>query len=239
MRESASEGTGPRLAIVATPNANGPSTPTIDAIAMATAAAVRAAEQAGVSSLGLPILATGALGFPLDVAAATAVPTAIAIAIARRPLRQVLFFAKDGVDRLAIASAATADPHRQVIEYFTSPVAQPTELTGGVSKDWVDPRGFIPPAEDRLGVAAYVSMLATVISDQTTPTPLAVGVFGEWGSGKSFFMSMVRCRVVELSESGNPAYCANRSLKPRNRPPRFCKRTWTGRRRPGRPEYVT
>jgi hypothetical protein len=46
-----------------------------------------------------------------------------------------------------------------------------------------------------MGVAPYVSMLATVICDRDTKMPLSVGVFGEWGSGKSYFMGLLRGRI--------------------------------------------
>ncbi|MCE6997845.1 KAP family NTPase [Saccharothrix sp. S26] len=56
-------------------------------------------------------------------------------------------------------------------------------------------------------MATYASMLAAVIAERATPTPLSVGVFGDWGSGKSFFMGMLRGRIGELAESGSPKYC--------------------------------
>ncbi|MBW4718649.1 P-loop NTPase fold protein [Saccharothrix obliqua] len=69
------------------------------------------------------------------------------------------------------------------------------------------PAASIPLAHDRLGVGTYVSMLATVIAERATPTPLSIGVFGEWGSGKSFFMGMVRGQVDELAGSGSARFC--------------------------------
>ncbi|MGH2900218.1 MAG: P-loop NTPase fold protein, partial [Solirubrobacteraceae bacterium] len=37
---------------------------------------------------------------------------------------------------------------------------------------------------------------------RTTATPLSIGVFGAWGSGKSFFMRRVKDRVASLAETG-------------------------------------
>jgi hypothetical protein len=71
----------------------------------------------------------------------------------------------------------------------------------------VDPNSGIPLSRDQLELAPYVSMLATVIVDQRTPTPLSVGLFGEWGSGKSYFMGLLRGQVEALAASGQPGYC--------------------------------
>ena len=42
-------------------------------------------------------------------------------------------------------------------------------------------------------------MLASVIANKDTPLPLSIGLFGEWGSGKSFFMGRLRQQIAELS----------------------------------------
>jgi hypothetical protein len=78
------------------------------------------------------------------------------------------------------------------------------ELAGGVSADLVSERG-IPLGEDRLGVRNYVTMLATVMVREDTPLPLSIGLFGEWGAGKSYFMGLLRGEVDRLA--GRPPYC--------------------------------
>jgi len=52
---------------------------------------------------------------------------------------------------------------------------------------------------DRLGTAAEVEVLASVLLARDTPLPLAVGLFGDWGSGKSFFMAHLYERMAELA----------------------------------------
>jgi hypothetical protein len=84
--------------------------------------------------------------------------------------------------------------------------AEIVELAGGYSRDTVDDAERIPLTEDRLGVGTYVSMLATVIARRDTPLPLSVGLFGEWGSGKSYFMGLLRDKIQTLSDSGDEAY---------------------------------
>jgi peptidoglycan hydrolase-like protein with peptidoglycan-binding domain len=55
-------------------------------------------------------------------------------------------------------------------------------------------------AADRLGTAAEVEVLASVLLARDTPLPLAIGLFGDWGSGKSFFMAHMQERIAELAD---------------------------------------
>ncbi len=78
------------------------------------------------------------------------------------------------------------------------------ELAGGVASDLVDPTRGIPLSEDHLGVGVYAEMLAAVIAARETPTPLSVGLFGAWGSGKSSFMGLLRHQISECAATGDP-----------------------------------
>jgi nucleoside phosphorylase len=60
-----------------------------------------------------------------------------------------------------------------------------------------DPDSTFGP--DLLGIRADVNAFASVIAAHTTSPPLSIGVFGEWGYGKSFFMRQVRDRVAEIA----------------------------------------
>ncbi len=53
---------------------------------------------------------------------------------------------------------------------------------------------------DLLGITPDVEALANLIAARTVSPPLAVGLFGEWGSGKTFFMNMLRKEVTRLAE---------------------------------------
>jgi hypothetical protein len=45
--------------------------------------------------------------------------------------------------------------------------------------------------EDHLGVAGWANQLAELIALRETKLPLAIGLFGNWGSGKSHFMNLI------------------------------------------------
>ena len=57
-------------------------------------------------------------------------------------------------------------------------------------------------AEDftkRLEIDPDVDALATLIAARAVQPPLSVGLFGDWGSGKTFFMRRLSGRVAELA----------------------------------------
>ncbi len=57
--------------------------------------------------------------------------------------------------------------------------------------------------DDQLGVAGEVNALCEVVVDRDVSPPLAVGLFGPWGSGKSFFMDMMRERIDARTKNRN------------------------------------
>jgi hypothetical protein len=56
-----------------------------------------------------------------------------------------------------------------------------------------------PGAEDLLGIQPEVDAFAYLLASRGLVPPLAVGLFGDWGSGKSFFMRSVRRRIEEIT----------------------------------------
>jgi hypothetical protein len=65
-----------------------------------------------------------------------------------------------------------------------------------------------PDGDDLLGVQPSVDALAAIISARVVQPPLSIGLFGSWGSGKSFFMRRLERRVEEVTgqarDSGRP-----------------------------------
>jgi hypothetical protein len=67
--------------------------------------------------------------------------------------------------------------------------------------------------EDRLDVSRYARAFATVIAAQRVNPPFSVGIFGDWGSGKSFFMRLMSehtqklCALADKGEDGKRLFC--------------------------------
>lgn len=59
---------------------------------------------------------------------------------------------------------------------------------------------------DYLEIDKDVNAFAKVIAAKSFEPPLAIALFGKWGSGKSFFMKKLKNRIVDLSENNN-SYC--------------------------------
>lgn len=65
--------------------------------------------------------------------------------------------------------------------------------------------------DDLLGIDREVDALCSIVVARDVRPPLSIGLFGDWGSGKSFFMRRMQRRVDDLSEraraSETTAYC--------------------------------
>jgi KAP family P-loop domain len=107
----------------------------------------------------------------------------------------------------AAADVATkaAPPDDEAASGAEADVSVAFGLQGGTSSDAVDPTLGIPLAHDQLGIGVYVGMLATLIADSGTP-PVSIGLFGEWGAGKSYFMGLLREQVSVLTRSPGGRY---------------------------------
>ena len=53
---------------------------------------------------------------------------------------------------------------------------------------------------DHLGIEPEVEALCWVIAARDTVPPLSVGLFGDWGSGKTTFMALMQARIRDLAE---------------------------------------
>ncbi|HEX8394988.1 MAG TPA: P-loop NTPase fold protein [Longimicrobium sp.] len=52
-----------------------------------------------------------------------------------------------------------------------------------------------PTGHDKLSITAEVNALAAVLASRQLKPPLSVGLFGDWGTGKSFFMRRMFLRI--------------------------------------------
>jgi hypothetical protein len=65
--------------------------------------------------------------------------------------------------------------------------------------------------DDLLGIGRDVNALAAVLASRHITPPLSVGLFGEWGSGKSFFMHALEARIRLLADASDAAVAEGRS----------------------------
>jgi hypothetical protein len=87
------------------------------------------------------------------------------------------------------------------------------QKTGGSidQRDWIIGVSSDVPGgrdEDLLNLQRDVNALCSVIAAADAALPLSIGLFAEWGSGKSFFMNMMEQRLDDLQNIGPPAFCS-------------------------------
>lgn len=64
--------------------------------------------------------------------------------------------------------------------------------------------------KDSLNIDYDVDAFSKLIAYKSLETPLSIGLFGKWGSGKSFFMNKLEKRITELSNDENTdSFCKN------------------------------
>jgi len=56
----------------------------------------------------------------------------------------------------------------------------------------------VPDGEDKLGIEDEAAAFARLIAYKKTRLPLSIGVFGHWGSGKTFFLNTVKKEIARL-----------------------------------------
>jgi septal ring factor EnvC (AmiA/AmiB activator) len=66
--------------------------------------------------------------------------------------------------------------------------------------------GAIPPDRDLLDARKPALRFAKLLAARDVPPPIALGLFGNWGSGKTFFMGLMRDRIADLSKNGGEGY---------------------------------
>ncbi len=97
-------------------------------------------------------------------------------------------------------------------EVTVEPYAPPS---AGYISDTVDSK-----APDRLGIDKEVSAICRVLASRQVKSPLSLGLFGDWGSGKSFFMKKMQQAILDIAEAAReqaeqaengeqPAFCTS------------------------------
>ena len=69
--------------------------------------------------------------------------------------------------------------------------------------------------QDEIGFEPYVNALSKMIVHKNTQTPLVIGLYGPWGSGKTSFMKQVDAQINKnelINNGGNKSEDVNRSI---------------------------
>jgi hypothetical protein len=91
---------------------------------------------------------------------------------------------------------------------FTPAPAQKNRITRLAGYQADDAKG----EDDWLQIDDDVNAFAALIASQTVSPPLSIGLFGEWGSGKTFFMRRLRRRVDKLARAAQNSGKMQRDL---------------------------
>ena len=121
----------------------------------------------------------------------------------------------DQMAALAQRTAASADALGRALDFARLLAAE--QATGALRKprqsagyrpDVIDERQI---ATDAMNVAADVQALCELITSVDAVPPISIGLFGPWGSGKSFFMRLMRqdikARSKRLANSPDTFFC--------------------------------
>jgi hypothetical protein len=105
-----------------------------------------------------------------------------------------------GIDKNTIPLVDTVDE-------TPKPRGARRHANAGISSD--DPEG-----KDLLDIEQEVEALCTVLAAKDVAPPISIGLFGDWGSGKSFFMRKMEKRFDEIKtvarkRKGDTDYCEN------------------------------
>jgi hypothetical protein len=141
----------------------------------AAGAATRLAQAHGVHRLGMPLIGAGWASLPPS-------PVADAVVSATR-------FATTSSGLAALTDVVFIVPDPEFLDWISA--AWAGFRTQGFANDR-------PEGPDLLGIRDEVHALADMLLLREVTPPLAVGILGGWGSGKSFVLHLLRERMVEI-----------------------------------------
>ncbi|MEP3113551.1 P-loop NTPase fold protein [Nisaea sp.] len=111
---------------------------------------------------------------------------------------------------------------RRIIETFDRATSAPNgrrRALASISNDRVDFGAKVDRdilIDDPLGRAPDALAIAELVCHHSAPLPLAIGLFGNWGSGKSTFMAMLEAAIDQTTgwgdrilDEGRPAFVKN------------------------------
>jgi hypothetical protein len=105
----------------------------------------------------------------------------------------------------AEANANMSSPSVQTSSIPDSDVSDNKSRLTGFSAD-------VYTDKDLLGIEGDVEAFAQLIAARSIDPPLSIGLFGDWGSGKTFFMRYLRKRVEEIARESEVSLEAQKDI---------------------------
>jgi peptidoglycan hydrolase CwlO-like protein len=99
--------------------------------------------------------------------------------------------------------------NREYTQNITSKVTDQETLVVHDYQPFYLTEGDFRKTEDQLDFENDINSFASVIALRAVTPPLAIGLFGNWGSGKSFFMEKLSEKIEELTKPDYPDYVDN------------------------------
>lgn len=182
-------------------------------IGVATEAVLRLAARRGFQHITLPLIGAAGIGEPEAI---KQIIGAIYGTILPKPLRVTIVVLNPDMEarvRDALGQASTIAP--------SSPGLNPGPTTAITQAFFVNDSVNASRDNDKLGITAEAGVFARLLAASDAPMPLAVGLFGHWGSGKSFFMELVE-KEVELVAKNAKKVQASKNAGESKRPTPYC-----------------
>ena len=133
------------------------------------------------------------------------------------PRTDAPIFKIDGDDTGVLTSKSSAKKRRGSTIQLPHPAPDSAISPGSDPPSQLEIAGFRSDdasGKDLLGIADEVKRLCSVLAAKDVKPPVSIGLFGEWGSGKTFFMRQMEKEFNHIKTQarqvqGETAYCAN------------------------------
>ena len=117
-------------------------------------------------------------------------------------LRAVLLAGQQQIDSSGIEVFREVNPDFDIEGALAALLPPPAETMGGFDTDRVQP-GQVKA--DTLELTPQARAFAHLMLDKSVTPPLSIGLFGDWGSGKSFFMGLIQQEADSIADKAKNA----------------------------------
>ncbi|HET9346163.1 MAG TPA: P-loop NTPase fold protein [Candidatus Limnocylindrales bacterium] len=118
------------------------------------------------------------------------------------PVRQLLAVSGLRVEDVLLDTSTSQQTIEEPAETEGATTAATTSVPGRPVAGF---RSDDATGDDLFQLDDEIDALATVIAAESVEPPLALGLFGDWGTGKTFFMNMLEQRISQIAEEERKA----------------------------------